>query len=165
MNLKIKIELDRNNEEAKKDIELMQKILRKNGVNMFHIERMGGEEIYRIRGNEERIAKKMSRGAGAKPKTLHLKIETILEIEKSYYRKPKEKAAALQQYGIGVRRYQQIKKKICDVFGSLEQAIQYDYIYFVYPNDETIRNFAIRKSRENCETIDNTCDFDESDLF
>ena len=137
MKLRISIDLGRDEVSTKEDIKLLEKILRKSGVRMVHIDRMMGQEVYSLYGNEEKIEKTLSRGAGAKSNTSNLKIETILELEKMYYRKPEEKAAALQEYGIGVRRYQQIKKAICDRYGSLGQAIQKGYEYFVMPK---IRN-------------------------
>lgn len=100
---------------------------------MRHVERRFGEEIYTIRGQKQKIRQKMSRGAGAKPKTKDLKIKTVLDIEKKYRRMPVEKEEALAQVGLKLRRYQQIKKDIRDKYGSLENAIERGHIYFVTP--------------------------------
>lgn len=123
MNLEIKIEAPKDDMEIERDIQFLRQVLRRNGVTMRHVERRLGEEIYTIRGDEKKIRQKMSRGAGAKPKTKDLKIQTVLNIEKKYIRMPVEKEEALAQVGLKLRRYQQIKKDIRDEYDSLENAI------------------------------------------
>lgn len=133
MVLKIKIEAPKDDVKIEQDIQLLKQVLQRNGITMRHVERRFGEEIYTIRGQEQKIRQKMSRGAGAKPKTKDLKIETVLDIEKKYRRMPVEKEEALAQVGLKLRRYQQIKKDIRDKYDSLENAIERGYIYFVSP--------------------------------
>lgn len=133
MNLEIKIEAPKDDMEIERDIQFLRQVLRRNGVTMRHVERRLGEEIYTIRGDEKKIRQKMSRGAGAKPKTKDLKIQTVLNIEKKYIRMPVEKEEALAQVGLKLRRYQQIKKDIRDEYDSLENAIERGHIYFVSP--------------------------------
>lgn len=133
MVLKIKIEASSDDVKIERDIQLLKQVLKRNGMMMRYVERRFGEEIYTIRGQEEKIKQKMSRGAGAKPKTKDLKIETVLDIEKKYRRRPAEKEEALAQVGLKIRRYQQIKKDIRDKYGSLENAIERGHIYFVTP--------------------------------
>ena len=63
----------------------------------------------------------------------------------------KDRKAALQKIGIGERRYEQIKKAICAVYGSLEEAVQEGYRCFVVPKPEEIKQFQSRKKREQEE--------------
>ena len=84
-----------------------------------------------MRGKEEKIRDKMTRSAGAKSKTQDLKIQSILEIEEKYKGMPKEKEAALAACGVKLRNYQLIKKDICSHYGTLQQAMQQGYLYFV----------------------------------
>lgn len=145
MKLKIKVIGRKNDPEVQESVKILKNVLRKCGISVVSASGLANEEVLSLTIDKETVAQKMKRGGGAKPKTAKVKIETILEIEKKYYRKPQEREAAFRELGIGVRRYQQIKKEICAVFGSLEQAIQHDYIYFMCPNSEEIRNFAIQK--------------------
>lgn len=133
MRLEIRIQMEKDDEKTKQDIQYLKNILKRNGVSMIRIERRMGEEIYRIKGDEDTIRKKMSRGAGAKPKTANLKIQDIINIEEKLKGKPAEKEEALAKVGLKIRRYQQIKKDICDRYGSLEQAVANGHIYFVSP--------------------------------
>lgn len=131
MNLKIRIEYSRNSLEKEQDIKLLKEILRRNGISMFETDTLAGELTYVLKGNEQRIHQKMSRSAGAKPKTNRLKIQTILEIEEKYKGMPKEKEKALAEVGLKLRNYQLIKKDICTCYGTLQQAIEQGYRYFV----------------------------------
>ena len=151
MNLKFRMVRAENAYQAREDLELLKKVLSRNGISLIRQQGFGGEDIYTFNGSPEQIAKKMSRGAGAKSKTKHVEIETIVQMEKECRRKPKERKAALQKIGIGERRYEQIKKAICAVYGSLEEAVQQGYRWFVVPKPEEIKQFQSRKKREQEE--------------
>lgn len=148
MDLKIRITKDKNDYQMKEDIELLKNILKRNGITMRLQQHIGGEDTYTLRGRKEYIAKKISRGAGAKSKTTNIKIETIIQMEKECYRNPTERDKVLKQLGIGYRRYLQIKKAICAGYGSLDEAIRQGHIYFVSPDLEIIKNYGIKKKRE-----------------
>lgn len=131
MNLKIRIECSKHDWEKQEEIQLLKEVLKRCGISMTQTDSISGEIAYKLRGKEEKIWDKMTRGAGARATTKQLKIATILEIEEKYKGMPKEKEAALAVCGVKLRSYQLIKRNICDYYGDLEKAIRCGHIYFV----------------------------------
>lgn len=131
MNLKIRIECSKHDWEKQEEIQLLKEVLKRCGISMTQTDSISGEMAYKLRGKEEKIWDKMTRGAGARATTKQLKIATILEIEEKYKGMPKEKEAALAACEVKLRNYQLIKRNICDCYGDLEKAIRRGHIYFV----------------------------------
>ena len=131
MNLIIKIENPKEDRNTPDDIQMLKEILKRSGVTMRAEDSFGSKSVYRLRGREEKIWEKLTRGAGARSTTKNIPIKKILEIEEKYKRMPKEKEAALAACGVQLRNYQEIKKNICDCYGDLQKAMQCGHIYFV----------------------------------
>ena len=106
MNLIIKIENPKEDRNTPDDIQMLKEILKRSGVTMRAEDSFGSKSVYRLRGREEKIWEKLTRGAGARATTKNIPIKKILEIEEKYKRMPKEKEAALAACGVQLRNYQ-----------------------------------------------------------
>ena len=81
MNLIIKIENPKEDRNTPDDIQMLKEILKRSGVTMRAEDSFGSKSVYRLRGREEKIWEKLTRGAGARATTKNIPIKKILEIE------------------------------------------------------------------------------------
>ena len=75
MNLIIKIENPKEDRNTPDDIQMLKEILKRSGVTMRAEDSFGSKSVYRLRGREEKIWEKLTRGAGARATTKNIPIK------------------------------------------------------------------------------------------